>query len=55
MYSKSQRYVDGRLPWCFDCLNVQLHKKRDNKKNVCFAEKKNLLNLIQVIKSIGMV
>ena len=34
MYSKSQRYVDGRLPWCFDCLSKQLHKKRDNKKNI---------------------
>ena len=39
MYSKSQRYVDGRLPWCFDCLSKQLHKKRDNKK-ICMLCRK---------------
>ncbi len=39
MYSKSQRYVDGRLPWCFDCLNVQLHNKRDNKKRCMLCRK----------------
>ena len=39
MYSKSQRYVDGRLPWCFDCLSKQLHKKRDNKKTCMLCRK----------------
>lgn len=38
-YSKSQRYVDGRLPWCIDCLNVKLHKKRDNKKRCMLCRK----------------
>ena len=39
LYSKSQRYVDGRLPWCFDCLSVQLHKKRNNKKTCMLCKK----------------
>ena len=38
-YSKSQRYIDGRLPWCFDCTNVQLHEKKDNKKRCMLCRK----------------
>lgn len=39
-YSRSQKYQDGRLPWCFDCLNTKLTKPEKNTKKVCFLCKK---------------
>ena len=39
-YSKSQKYVDGRLPWCFDCLNKTLTKPKKTLKKICLLCKK---------------
>ncbi len=39
-YSRSQKYIDGRLPWCLDCLNVKVTKPKNNNKKVCLLCKK---------------
>jgi len=44
-FTKSQRYIDGRLPWCNICINNVLKLKKNlEKKHVDYVKKKNLLN-----------
>ena len=39
-YNRSQKYIDGRLPWCNSCLNQKLKKPEKTTKKKCLLCKK---------------
>lgn len=39
-FTRSQKYIDGRLPWCISCINEPVEVKEKSTKKLCLLCKK---------------